>query len=350
MAMYDINDILEFAKQVGASDIHFAANEPPILRIDGSIKRLDKEPMSPEEVKELIVGTMNESVRTEFESTNDVDYAIEAVGSRFRVNAMMEKKTASMVMRFIPTEILTLEQLNAPEVLHSLLDYKNGLVLVTGPTGSGKSTTMAAMINEINATRREHILTFEDPIEFVHPSKMSIVRQREIGVDSASFGSALKGALRQDPDIILVGELRDLETIRLALSAAETGHLVFGTLHTNSATKTVDRIIDVFPAEEKDLIRTMLAESLRGVVAQMLLPRDPKGRVAVHEILMVNKAVANNIRSGKTHQLKSQIQIGKKDGMISWQDSVGAHIESGSIDPDLGLAFIAKMNGESDDS
>jgi len=328
----NVDEVLNFALDNGASDIHISAGEPPILRIDGEMRRMKVDPITPEQSKEMVLSIMTDAVKAEFDENWECDFAIERPRSRFRVNAFTKMKTAAAVLRTIPTEILTLEQINAPKVFYDLTEHKNGLVLVTGPTGSGKSTTMAAMINHINETRREHILTLEDPVEFVHPNKMSIVSQREIHNDSKSFTAALTSALREDPDIILVGEMRDLETIRLALSAAETGHLVFGTLHTNSAIKTVDRLIDVFPSEEKDLIRMMLSESLRGVVAQNLLKGKHGGRVAAHEILLINQAASANIRKNETIQLKSVIQMGKKKGMQGWSDCLEDLITSDKID------------------
>jgi twitching motility protein PilT len=259
---------------------------------------------------------MNDKQRKEYEENLEVDFSFEIENlSRFRVNAFMQNRGAAAVLRTIPSEILSLEQLGAPDIFRKLIDQPTGLILVTGATGSGKSTTLAAMVDHINASKREHILTIEDPIEFVHQNKLSVLNQREVHRDTHSFNNALRSALREDPDVILVGELRDLETIRLAISAAETGHLVFGTLHTNSAPKTIDRIIDVFPAEEKSMIRSMLSESLRAVISQTLLKKTGGGRVAAHEIMVGIPAIRNLIREGKVPQMYSVIQTGQGHGM-----------------------------------
>lgn len=315
--MAKIDKLFQILKQQGGSDLHLSPGNQPMIRVSGSLKPAIKQEFSHEQQKALIYEIMNESQRTEFEERNDLDFAYEvtALHARFRANIFMGRLGISAVFRIIPSEILTVEQLGLPQAVLDLTEYKKGLVLVTGPTGSGKSTTLAAMVDHINRTRGEHILTVEDPIEFVHKSQKSLINQREVGIHTQSFASALKAALREDPDIILVGEMRDLETIELAITAAETGHLVFGTLHTSSAAKTVDRLVNVFPTTQQEQIRTMLAESLRGVVAQQLLRTLDNKRCAALEILKVNAASANLIREGKTFQLPSVIQTGRKQGM-----------------------------------
>ena len=294
------------------------------MRVHGQLKRVQFRELTNADMESIMFEIMNAEKRLAFQQTFDVDFAYELAGvARFRVNLFMQRKGMGAVLRTIPAKILTAEELGLPEVAHRLASLNKGLVLVTGPTGSGKSTTLAAMLDKINSTRPEHILTIEDPVEFTHPNKMGLVNQREIGNNTRSFATALRAALREDPDVILVGEMRDLETIALGLTAAETGHLVFGTLHTNSAAKTIDRIINVFPADEQEQIRAMLGESLRGVIAQQLLRRaDGKGRVAALEILVVTPAIANLIREGKTHQITSMIQTGKKDGMITMDQAL----------------------------
>src|ERR1700751_247144 len=283
----DITQLLAFGAEQGASDCHLSAGEPPLIRIDGDLKKLDHPPLSKEDVHTLVYDIMNDAQRKSFEETHECDFSFElGQVARFRVNVFLQRKGEGAVFRTIPTKILTLEELGMPPILKQMCEKEKGLILVTGPTGSGRSTTLAAMIDYLNNTFEGHILTVEDPIEFVHQSKKCLVNQRELGPHTHSFANALRAALREDPDIILVGEMRDLETIRLALSAAETGHLVFGTLHTNSAAKTIDRIIDVFPQAQQAQVRTMLSESLRGVIAQTLFPRvDKPGRVAALEVL-----------------------------------------------------------------
>lgn len=312
----DINELLAFSVQNKASDLHLSAGLPPIIRVDGEMRRLNVAELDHKAVNALIYDIMNDKQRKEYEENLEVDFSFEIENlSRFRVNAFMQNRGAAAVLRNIPSEILSLEQLGAPDIFTKIIDQPTGLVLVTGATGSGKSTTLAAMVDHINTTKREHILTIEDPIEFVHQNKLSVLNQREVHRDTHSFNNALRSALREDPDVILVGELRDLETIRLAISAAETGHLVFGTLHTNSAPKTIDRIIDVFPAEEKSMIRSMLSESLRAVVSQTLLKKTGGGRVAAHEIMLGIPAIRNLIREGKVPQMYSVIQTGQAHGM-----------------------------------
>lgn len=312
----NIQELLNFSVQQGASDLHVTAGMPPLIRVDGDIRQINVEAMDHKAVHSLIYEIMNDRQRKDYEEFLECDFSFEIPGlARFRVNAFVQNRGAAAVFRTIPSTILTMEQLGMGEVFKQISDIPRGLVCVTGPTGSGKSTTLAAMVDYINSTRYEHILTIEDPIEFVHDSKKSLINQREVHRDTHSFSAALRSALREDPDIILVGELRDLETIRLALTAAETGHLVFGTLHTTSAAKTIDRIVDVFPAAEKDMVRSMLSESLQAVVAQNLLKKIGGGRVAAHEIMIGTPAIRNLIREDKVAQMYSAIQTGAKVGM-----------------------------------
>ena len=315
--MAKIDALFKMMKEQGASDLHLSSGNPPIFRQHGEMVRLQFKPLSHEEMIPILYEILNDEQRAQFEATNDLDFAYAVPDlARFRGNIMMTHRGVAAVFRIIPATILSADQLNLPEGVRRMTQFKKGLVLVTGPTGSGKSTTLAALIDLINATRKEHILTLEDPLEFIHENKQSLLNQRQIGAHTNSFASALRAALREDPDIILVGEMRDLETIQLAMSAAETGHLVFGTLHTNTAAKTIDRIIDVFPKESQDQVRTMLSESLKGVVCQQLLQTaDGHGRVAALEIMLGTPAIANLIREGKTFQIPSIIQTAKKDGM-----------------------------------
>ncbi|MEI8355550.1 MAG: type IV pilus twitching motility protein PilT, partial [Deltaproteobacteria bacterium] len=301
----------------GASDLHLSSGSQPIFRLHGEMVRLNFKSLSHEEIEALLYEILSEKQKSEFEAKKDLDFAYSIPDlARFRGNMMMQHKGVSAVFRLIPSKILTADELALPEGVRKMTMLKKGLVLVTGPTGSGKSTTLAAMIDLINSSRREHILTLEDPLEFIHENKLSLLNQRQIGEHSESFTAALRAALREDPDVILVGEMRDLETISLAMTAAETGHLVFGTLHTNSASKTIDRIIDVFPRDSQEQIRAMLSESLKGVVCQQLLKvAEGKGRVAAFEILVGTPAIANLIREGKTFQIPSIIQTARKDGM-----------------------------------
>jgi len=312
----DITQLLAFGVKNGASDLHLSAGLPPVIRVDGDMRRINMPDMDHKAVHDMLYDIMNDNQRRDYEESWDADFSFELPGvARFRVNAFVQNRGAAAVFRTIPSEILTLEALNAPAIFKKLATKPRGLVLVTGPTGSGKSTTLAAMVDYKNSTEYEHILTIEDPIEFVHTSKKSVINQREVHRDTKSFDAALRSALREDPDTILVGEMRDLETIRLALSAAETGHLVFGTLHTTSAPKTIDRIIDVFPAAEKDMIRAMLSESLQAVIAQTLLKRKSGGRVAAHEILIGTRAIRSMIRENKIAQMKSTLQTSASVGM-----------------------------------
>ena len=313
----DIAELLTFAVKNKASDLHLSSGLPPMIRVHGDVRRINLPPMEHSDVHGMIYDIMNDSQRKFYEENLEVDFSFAIPGlARFRVNAFVQNRGAGAVMRTIPSKILSLEELNAPKIFQEISDQPRGMVLVTGPTGSGKSTTLAGMINYINENHYGHILTVEDPIEFVHESKRCLINQREAGPQTLSFGNALKSALREDPDIILVGEMRDLETIRLALTAAETGHLVFGTLHTSSAAKTIDRIVDVFPAAEKDMVRAMLSESLKAVISQSLLKtKDGSGRVAAHEIMIGTPAIRNLIREAKVSQMNAAIQTGGAIGM-----------------------------------
>ena len=312
----DITQLLAFSVKNKASDLHLSAGLPPMIRVHGDVRRINVDPLDHKQVHDMVYDIMNDSQRKAYEETLECDFSFEIQGlARFRVNAFNQNRGAGAVFRTIPSKILTLEQLNAPKVFAELSLKPRGLVLVTGPTGSGKSTTLAAMVNHLNENEFGHVLTVEDPIEFVHESKKCLVNQREVGPHTLSFANALRSALREDPDAILVGEMRDLETIRLALTAAETGHLVFGTLHTSSAAKTVDRIVDVFPAAEKEMVRAMLSESLIGVISQTLCKlKDGSGRVAAHEIMLGTAAIRNLIRENKIAQMYSSIQTGNSHG------------------------------------
>lgn len=328
----DITELLAFAVQQGASDLHITAGMPPLIRVDGDVRRIKLPAMEHKEVHGLVYDIMNDKQRKEFEETLEADFSFEIPNlARFRVNAFNQNRGAAAVFRTIPSKVLTMEQLGMGGVFRDLSEKPRGLVLVTGPTGSGKSTTLAAMIDYINDTRSDHILTIEDPIEFVHQSKKCLVNQREVHRDTHSFSNALRSALREDPDIILVGEMRDLETIRLALTAAETGHLVFGTLHTTSAAKTIDRIIDVFPAAEKAMVRSMLSESLQGVISQTLLKKNGGGRVAAHEIMIGTPAIRNLIREDKVAQMYSAIQTGASFGMKTLDQCLTELLQKGQI-------------------
>jgi twitching motility protein PilT len=313
----DITQLLAFAVKSKASDLHLSAGLPPMIRVNGDVRRINVAALDHKQVHDMVYDIMNDSQRKHYEETLECDFSFEIQGlSRFRVNAFNQQRGAGAAFRTIPSKILTLEQLNAPKIFADLALKPRGLILVTGPTGSGKSTTLAAMVNHLNETDYGHVLTVEDPIEFVHESKKCLVNQREVGPHTLSFNNALRAALREDPDAILVGELRDLETIRLAITAAETGHLVLGTLHTSSAAKTMDRMIDVFPAAEKDMVRAMISESLVGIISQTLCKlKDGSGRVAAHEILLGTPAVRNLIRENKVAQMYSAIQTGQSVGM-----------------------------------
>lgn len=312
----DITELLTFSAKNKASDLHISSGEAPMIRVDGDVKRINLPAMEHKDVHAMIYDIMNDKQRKDFEEFLESDFSFEIPNlARFRVNAFNQNRGAAAVFRTIPSTVLTLEELGAPEIFKSIADNPRGIVLVTGPTGSGKSTTLAAMVDYRNEKDNEHILTIEDPIEFVHQSKKCLVNQREVHRDTLGFSEALRSALREDPDIILVGELRDLETIRLALTAAETGHLVFGTLHTSSAAKTIDRIVDVFPAAEKDMVRSMLSESLRAVISQTLMKKVGGGRIAAHEIMIGTPAIRNLIREDKIPQMYSAIQTGAAIGM-----------------------------------
>jgi twitching motility protein PilT len=330
---FDLTALLAFAREQGASDVHVSSGVPPLLRIRGEMTPLDMPALDADDARRVLFDILNDEQKRAFEERHDLDFAFEIPGvSRFRGNLFVQKRGMGAVFRLVPSKILSLEDLNLPKVLRDLAHKEKGLVVVTGPTGSGKSTTLAAIVDYINRTRRGHILTIEDPIEFVHESKNCLVNQREVGPHTDSFLNALRGALREDPDVILVGELRDLETTALAISAAETGHLVLATLHTNSAAKTIDRIIDVFPANQQAQVRTMLSESIEGVVAQSLLPaKDGKGRVAALEILVAVPALRNLIREDKTAQILSVIQTGAQHGMQSLDQSLRDLVMQGRL-------------------
>ncbi|PAV25457.1 pilus retraction ATPase PilT [Tamilnaduibacter salinus] len=339
----DITELLAFSAKQGASDLHLSAGLPPMIRVDGDVRRINLPPMEHKEVHGLIYDIMNDKQRKDYEEFLETDFSFEVPGvARFRVNAFNQNRGAGAVFRTIPSKVLTMEDLGMGQVFKDVSSVPRGLVLVTGPTGSGKSTTLAAMLDYINESRYEHILTIEDPIEFVHDSKKCLLNQREVHRDTLGFNEALRSALREDPDIILVGELRDLETIRLALTAAETGHLVFGTLHTTSAAKTIDRIVDVFPAEEKSMVRSMLSESLEAVISQALMKKVGGGRVAAHEIMIGTSAIRNLIREDKVAQMYSAIQTGGQTGMQTLDQCLQKMLQKGLISREAARAK-AKM-------
>ena len=329
----NITELLVFSVKNGASDLHLSAGLPPMVRVHGDIRRISVDVVDHKQVHAMVYDVMNDMQRKHYEEFLEVDFSFEIDGlSRFRVNAYNQNRGAAAVFRTIPSKILTLEELSAPKIFGDLALKPRGLVLVTGPTGSGKSTTLAAMINYLNETASGHILTVEDPIEFVHESKKCLVNQREVGVMTHSFANALRSALREDPDAILVGEMRDLETIRLAMTAAETGHLVFGTVHTSSAAKTIDRIIDVFPGEEKEMIRAMLSESLQAVISQTLCKlKGGQGRIAAHEIMLGTSAIRNLIREAKVAQMYSTIQTGQAQGIQTLDQNLTDLVRRGVI-------------------
>ncbi|MCP4001609.1 MAG: type IV pilus twitching motility protein PilT [Gammaproteobacteria bacterium] len=328
----DIAQLLAFSVKNNASDLHLSAGVPPMIRVDGDVKRVNMPPLSHKDVHSMIYDIMNDKQRKDFEEYLETDFSFEIPKlARFRVNAFNQSRGAGAVFRTIPSDILTLDDLQAPPIFKDLSMHPRGIILVTGPTGSGKSTTLAAMVDYINQNKPDHILTIEDPIEFVHESQRSLINQREVHRDTLGFSEALRSALREDPDVILVGELRDLETIRLALTAAETGHLVFGTLHTSSAAKTVDRIVDVFPSGEKEMVRSMLSESLRAVISQTLLKRSGGGRIAAHEIMIGTPAIRNLIREGKIAQMYSAIQTGQSSGMQTLDQNLQELLSKGMI-------------------
>ncbi len=330
----DIAELLAFGVKNNASDLHLSAGLPPMIRVDGDIRRINVPALDHKTVHQLTYDIMNDKQRKDYEEFLETDFSFEIPNlARFRVNAFNHNRGAGAVFRTIPSQILSLEELGAPASFKDIADQPRGIVLVTGPTGSGKSTTLAAMIDHVNNSRFEHILTVEDPIEFVHESKKCLINQREVHRDTLGFNEALRSALREDPDIVLVGEMRDLETIRLALTAAETGHLVFGTLHTSSAAKTIDRIIDVFPAAEKTMVRSMLSESLRAVISQTLLKKTGGGRIAAHEIMIGTPAIRNLIREDKVAQMYSAIQTGQSMGMQTLDQNLQELVQKGLVSP-----------------
>jgi len=339
----EITELLFTCQKNGASDLHISTGNSPILRLHGDMLPLQLPKMSDQEVRDMLYSIMTEYQRTDYERDYEVDFALSLnENMRFRVNAFNTMQGPAAVLRTIPTRVQSLEELKSPEIFKKLTELHKGLVLVTGPTGSGKSTTLAAMVNHINENSAKHILTIEDPIEFVHKSKKSLVNQREVGASTKSFAKALKSALREDPDVILVGELRDIETIQLAMTAAETGHLVMGTLHTSSAPKTIDRIIDVFPASDKEMVRAMLSVSLEAVITQALLKRaDGMGRIAVHEILLGTPAVRNLIRENKIPQISSMMQVGSRVGMKTMKDALYGLLSSGEITKEAARSLLA---------
>ena len=344
--MARLDDLLREMKQQGASDLHLTSGSAPYMRIHGDMVKLSYSNVSEETCQSLIFEILNEKQKELFTEAWDLDlsYPLHGVG-RFRVNVFMQRNGVSAVFRLIPENIKTIDELDLPEQLGQLIDISEGLILVTGPTGSGKSTTLASLIHTINERQQAHIITIEDPIEFVHENRRCLISQRELASHTKSYGAALRAALREDPDIILVGEMRDLETISLAITAAETGHLVFATLHTNSAIKTIDRVIDVFPEGQQTQIRVMLSESLRGVVAQALLPRpDRQGRVPVVEILVNVPAVANLIREGKTHQIASVMQTGRAHGMMTFDGAIHDLIQKNLISREDGMSFLRRRS------
>ena len=334
--MAQIDAFFKLMNEKGASDLHLVAGQQPVLRIDGELERVKYKPLDNDTLKAMLYEIAPEERVKVFEETGDVDFAYEIPGlARYRANFFQQKNGVGAVFREIPSEIQTCDELGFPPVIKRLATLPRGLVLVTGPTGSGKSTTLAAIIHEANITRKDHILTIEDPIEFVHKSEKAVINQREVGIHTRSFSAALRGALREDPDIILVGEMRDLETISLAIEASATGHLVFATLHTTSAAKTVDRIIEVFPMSQQEQVRNTLADGIRAVISQTLFRRiDRRGRVAALEIMIATPAVRNLIREGKTFQIPSMIQTGKKYGMQTLDDSIMDLMKQGIISPD----------------
>ena len=342
----DIAQLLAFGVKQGASDLHLSAGLPPMIRVDGDIRRINVPEMDHKQVHDMIYDIMSDKQRKDYEEFLETDFSFEIPGlARFRVNAFNHNRGAGGVFRTIPSKILSLEDLNAPKIFQEISEYPRGIVLVTGPTGSGKSTTLAGMIDYKNDTEYGHILTVEDPIEFVHESKKCLVNQREVHRDTLGFNEALRSALREDPDTILVGEMRDLETIRLALSAAETGHLVFGTLHTSSAAKTIDRIVDVFPAAEKAMVRSMLSESLKAVISQTLLKKIGGGRIAAHEIMIGTPAIRNLIREDKVAQMYSAIQTGQNVGMQTLDQNLKGLLAQGVVSKDEAQRKAANPDG-----
>ena len=341
----DITELLAFSVENNASDLHLSTGIPPSIRVDGDVRKLNIPAFDAKDVNGLVYDIMNDRQRKEYEENLEVDFSFEVPNlARFRVNAFNQNRGPSAVFRTIPSTVLSLEDLGCPDIFREISDTPRGLVLVTGPTGSGKSTTLAAMVDYINKNKYHHILTIEDPIEFVHENKSCLINQREVHRDTLSFNNALRSALREDPDVILVGEMRDLETIRLAMTAAETGHLVFGTLHTTSAPKTIDRIIDVFPAEEKSMVRSMLSESLRAVISQTLVKKVGGGRVAAHEIMIGVPAIRNLIREDKIAQMYSAIQTGMSHGMQTMDQCLQNLINRGLISRQDAMEKAADKN------
>jgi twitching motility protein PilT len=344
--MARVDDLLRQMRQQGASDLHLTSGSAPFMRVDGEMVKQNYKKVLAETCQSLIFEILTDSQKELFSEKQDLDfsYPLNGVG-RFRVNVFMQRHGIAAVFRLIPEHIKTIKELDLPEQLTDLIDASEGLILVTGPTGSGKSTTLSSLIHEINVRQQAHIITIEDPIEFVHENQRCLISQREVASHTRSFSTALRAALREDPDIILVGEMRDLETISLAITAAETGHLVFATLHTNSAVKTIDRVIDVFPESQQTQIRVMLSESLRGVVAQALLPRpDHRGRVPVVEVLVNVAAVANLIREGKTHQIQSVMQTSRAHGMMTFETATHELIQNGLISKEDGTSFLRRRS------
>lgn len=348
----DLTQLLAFTMQNEASDLHLSPTSPPVIRVHGSLKRIKADPLTSDDIRTMLYSVMTEDQRAEFERTMELDFAI-AFGekARFRVNAFTTRNGTAGVFRTIPSAIPSMEDLELPAVMRRLAELEKGIVLIVGPTGSGKSTTLASMINQINETESKHIITIEDPVEYFHTSKKCLVNHRELGHDTHSFANALKSSLREDPDVILVGEMRDYETISLALTAAETGHLVFATLHASSASKTIDRIIDVFPTGDKEMVRAMLANSIQGVVHQTLLKRSSGGRVGAFEILLGTNAIRNLIRENQISQIYSMMQTGKRYGMMTLEDSVNSLLEAGIINKDEARRVLVKTtdDGESHD-
>ena len=343
----DLTQLLAFTMQNDASDLHLSSGNPPIIRVSGQMKRVKGDSLGSDDIRTMLYSVMAEEQRAEYEKNMELDFAI-ALGekARFRVNAFTTRLGAAAVFRTIPTEIPTMDQLGLPPVMKRFAELEKGIILVTGPTGSGKSTTLSSMVNHINLHHAKHILTVEDPVEFFHTSKKSLVNHREVGQDTRTFSRALKSALREDPDVILVGEMRDHETISLALTAAETGHLVFGTLHANSASKTIDRIIDVFPSGDKEMVRAMLSSSIQGVIAQTLLRKAEGGRVGAFEILVGTNAVRNLIRENQIPQMYSMMQTGSRYGMITMEDAVTDLLEAGIIDKDEARHALMRVSDE----
>lgn len=344
----DLTQVLAFALQNKASDLHLSADNPPIIRVNGVLRRIKGEKLSSDEIRTMIYSVMNEEQRATYEKNMDIDFAISLGDSaRFRVNAYITRSGTAAVFRTIPTDVPTINELDLPPIMRRFAELESGIVLITGPTGSGKTTTLAALINHINKNMPRHILTIEDPVEFFHQSKKSLISHRELGADTKSFTAALRSALREDPDVILIGEMRDYETISLALTAAETGHLVFGTLHAGSANKTIDRVIDVFPSRDKEMVRAMLAGSIQGVVAQTLLrKKDGSGRVGAFEILVGTSAVRNLIRENQVTQLFSMMQTGMRYGMVTMEDAIMRLLESDIIDEATMRAALLDVSDE----